>query len=89
MVSSLKHRISKHEYKDVLSKTYIRSILVMHMYQGKGKWGFNAEVPALTWLVMYYKYQKEVRSVHESKYQVSNQYTTMVTFSTSLRGITP
>src|SRR3954469_9358867 len=38
--SYLKHRISKLEYKVVLSKTYIRTILLMHMYQGKGRWGF-------------------------------------------------
>src|SRR3954467_10777874 len=64
----LKHRISKHEYKVVLRKTYIGTILLMHMYQGKGRWGFNAEVPALTWLVLYYEYQNEVRSVHKSIY---------------------
>src|SRR3954465_60132 len=62
----LKHRIRKREYKVVLSKTYIRTILLMLKFQGKGRWGFNAEVTALTWLVMYYDYQIEVRSVHES-----------------------
>src|SRR3954471_11427593 len=36
VVSSLKHKLSKREYKDVLSKTYLRTILLMHMYQGKG-----------------------------------------------------
>ena len=35
LVSSLKHKISKREYKDVLSKTYIRTTLLMLMYQGK------------------------------------------------------
>src|SRR4051812_46063203 len=62
----LKHRIRKREYKVVLSKTYVRTILLMHMYQGKGRWGFNAEVPTLNWLVLYYEYQNKVRSVHES-----------------------
>ena len=38
----------------------------MLKFQDKGRWGFNAEVPALTWLVMCYEYQNEVRSVHES-----------------------
>src|SRR3954469_10304417 len=89
VVSSLKHKLSKREYKDVLSKTYIGTILLMHMYQGKGRWGFIAEVPALTWLVLYYDFQSEVRTVHESKYQVSNQYTTMDISWTSPRGSTP
>jgi hypothetical protein len=40
----------------------------MLKYQGKGRWGFNAEVPALTWLVLYYEYQKELRSILESIY---------------------
>src|SRR3954465_8178765 len=47
VVSSLKHKLSKREYKYVLSKTYIGTILLMHMYQGKGRWCFVAEVPAL------------------------------------------
>ena len=56
----------------------------MLKYQGKGRWGFNAEVPALTWLVLYYEYQDEVRSVHESIYpSLPNNYTTMVPSSTS------
>src|SRR3954464_14619745 len=50
-VGSSKHRISKRQYKVVLSKTYVGAILLMHMYQGKGRWGSIAEVPALTWLV--------------------------------------
>src|ERR1041384_6841799 len=37
----LKHRLSKREYKVVLSKTYVGTILLMHMYQGKGRWGFT------------------------------------------------
>src|SRR3954470_12194215 len=41
VVSSLKHKLSKHEYKDVLSKTYRGAILLMHMYQGKGRWGLT------------------------------------------------
>ena len=47
----------KREYKVVLSKTYIRTILLMLKFQGKGRWGFNAEVLALTWLVLYNEYQ--------------------------------
>src|SRR3954471_23427377 len=82
--SQLKHRISKREYKVILSKTYVGAILLMHMYQGKGRWGSNAEVPALTWLVLNYDYQNEVRSVHESIYpSLPNNYTTMVPLSTS------
>src|SRR3954469_8843987 len=50
----LKHRLSKREYKVVLSKTYVGDILLMHMYQGKGRWGSLAEVPDLTWLVLNY-----------------------------------
>ena len=46
--------------------------------------GFNAEVPTLTWLVLYYEYQNEVRSVHESIYpSLPNNYTTMEPSSTS------
>src|ERR1041385_4268324 len=41
--SHLKHRISKHKYKVVLSKTYIRTTLLMLKYQGKGRWGFNMQ----------------------------------------------
>src|SRR4051812_48428019 len=57
----------------------------MHMYQGKGRWGSLAEVPALTWLFLNYEYQtcgKKRTRVH----YISNQYTTMVTSSTSPRG---
>ena len=36
----LKHRLSKREYKVILSKTYVGAILLMHMYQGKGEVGF-------------------------------------------------
>src|SRR3954469_3173512 len=53
----LKHKLSKREYKGVLRKTYGGAILLMQMYQGKGRWGSNAEVPALTWLVLNYEYQ--------------------------------
>src|SRR3954468_24865677 len=53
----LKHRLSKCEYKVVLSKTYVGAILLMHMYLGKGRWGSHAEVPALPWLVLNYEYQ--------------------------------
>src|ERR1041385_9251060 len=53
----LKHRISKHEYKVVLSKSYVGAILLMYMYQGKGRWGSKVEVPALTCLVLNYEYQ--------------------------------
>src|ERR1041384_1348103 len=38
----LKTELSKREYKDVLSKTYVGAILLMHMYQGKGG-GFNLQ----------------------------------------------
>src|SRR4051812_40394143 len=56
----------------------------MHMYQGKWWWGSKAEVPTLTWLVLSYDYQNEVRSVHESIYpSLPNNYTTMVPLSTS------
>ena len=54
MVSSLKHRISKREYKVILSKTYVRTILLMLRYQGKGKWGCNAESFDLA--ILYYDY---------------------------------
>src|SRR4051812_2284716 len=38
--------------------------------------GFNAKVPALTWLVLYYEYQNEVRRIHESIYpSIPNNYT--------------
>ena len=67
MVSSLKHRISKREYKVVLSKTYIGTILLMHMYQGKGRWGFTCRSASFDLANMYYEFQKEVRNVHESK----------------------
>src|SRR3954471_23416447 len=36
---SSKNIISKCEYKVVLSKTYIRSILLILKFQGKGRWG--------------------------------------------------
>ena len=54
VVSSLKHKLSKHEYKVVLSKTYIRTILLMLRCQGKGKWGCNAESFDLA--ILYYDY---------------------------------
>ena len=38
-----KHKLSKREYKGVLSKTYGGAILLMHMYQGKGDVGFNLQ----------------------------------------------
>ena len=37
----LKHKLSKREYKGVLSKTYRGAILLMHMFQGKGRWGLT------------------------------------------------
>src|SRR4051812_3369387 len=37
----LKHKLSKHEYKGVVSKTYGGAILLMHMYQGKREVGFT------------------------------------------------
>src|SRR3954471_19138731 len=61
----LKHKLSKHEYKGVLSKTYGGAILLMHMYQGKGRWGstcrsFDLASPELR------VPDFEVKSVHES-----------------------
>src|SRR3954469_26014932 len=41
VVSALKHKLSKREYKDVLNKTYRGAILLMHMFQGKGRWGLT------------------------------------------------
>ena len=54
VVSSLKHKLNKREYKDVLSKTYIRTILPMLRYQGKGMWGCKAESFDLA--ILYYDY---------------------------------
>ena len=51
----LKHKLRKHEYKVVLSKTYGGAILLMHMFQGKGRWGSLAE--ALTLANLNYEYQ--------------------------------
>src|SRR3954467_662077 len=68
----LKHRISKREYKVVLSKTYIRTTLLMLKYQGKVGGVQHAEVPALTWLVLYYDTRLEVRNVHESTTSPTN-----------------
>src|SRR3954464_90880 len=87
--SHLKHRISKREYKVVLSKTYIGTILLMHMYQGKGRWGSKAEVPALTWLVLNYEYQTRGKKRTRVHYRSPTNYTTMVPSSTSLRESTP
>src|SRR3954467_8643891 len=61
----LKHKLSKREYKGVLSKTYGGAILLMHMCQGKGRWGltcrsFDLASPELR------VPEFEVRSVHES-----------------------
>src|SRR3954465_2692064 len=83
--SPIKHRISKREYKVVLSKTYIRTTLLMLKYQGKGGGVHHAEVPALTWLVLNYEYQTRGKKRTRVHY-ISNQYTTMVTSSTSPRG---
>src|SRR3954469_21885130 len=84
--SYLKHRISKREYKVVLSKTYIRSTLLMLKFQGKGggvsscrNASFDLASPVLQVADF------EVRSVHESTTS-PKQYTTMVTSSTSPRG---
>src|SRR3954463_3049822 len=54
VVLALKHKLSKREYKVVLSKTYVRTILLMLRYQGKGKWGCNAESFDLA--ILYYDY---------------------------------
>src|SRR3954466_13502321 len=42
VVLSLKHKLRKREYIDVVSKTYIGTILLMHMYRGKGEVGFKS-----------------------------------------------
>src|SRR3954468_14664485 len=65
--SYLKHRISKREYKVVLSKTYIRSILLMLKYQGKGRWGFTCRSASFDLANPVLRVPDfEVRSVHES-----------------------
>src|ERR1044071_9605619 len=64
VVSSLKHRISKREYKVVLSKTYVRTKLLMLRYQGKGKWGCNAESFDLA--ILYFDYIDLRREAHTS-----------------------
>src|SRR3954462_4724549 len=61
----IKHKLSKREYKGVLNKTYGGAILLMHMCQGKGRWGltcrsFDLASPELR------VPDFEVRSVHES-----------------------
>src|SRR3954463_6779305 len=62
VVSSLKHKLSKHEYKDVLSKTYKELYYLCTCIKVKGVVVQLAEVPALTWLVLIYEYQREVRT---------------------------
>src|SRR4051812_25905402 len=62
VVSSLKHKLSKCEYKDVLSKTYIGTILLVHMYQGKGRWGLTYRSASFDLANLYYEYQREVRT---------------------------
>src|SRR3954469_15542445 len=80
----LKHRISKREYKVVLSKTYVGTILLMHMYQGKGRWGFKSRSASFDLASPVHDYQIVVRSVQESIYpSLPNNYTTMVPSSTS------
>src|SRR3954464_11117802 len=48
----LKHKLSDRAGAVILCKTYVGAILLMHMYQGKGRWGRNGEVQTLTWLVL-------------------------------------
>src|SRR3954469_13518091 len=62
VVSSLKHKLSKREYKDVLSKTYKELYYSCTCIKAKGGGVSLAEVPALTWLVLNYEYQREVRA---------------------------
>src|SRR3954463_3768564 len=62
VVSSLKHKLSKREYKDVLSKTYKELYYSCTCIKAKGGGVSLAEVPALTWLVLIYEYQREVRT---------------------------
>src|ERR1041385_5046943 len=65
--SHLKHRISKREYKVVLSKTYIRTILLMLKYQGKGRWGSTCRSASFDLASPELRLPDfEVRSVHES-----------------------
>src|SRR4051812_31800042 len=61
----LKHKLSKREYKVILSKTYVGAILLMHMYQGKGRWGSTCRSFDLTNPELRVP-DFEVRSVHES-----------------------
>ena len=53
-VLMLKTKLSKREYKYILSKIYVGAIVLMHMYQGIGGGVQLAE--ALTWLVLNYEY---------------------------------
>src|SRR3954469_8083130 len=63
----LKHRLSKREYKVVLSKTYVGAILLMHMYQGKREVGFNCRSASFDLASPELRVPDfEVRSVHES-----------------------
>src|SRR3954469_14281049 len=50
VVSSLKHKLSKHEYKDVLSKTYKKLYYSCTCIKEKGGGVLHAELPALSWL---------------------------------------
>src|ERR1041384_5955095 len=77
VVLSLKHKLSKREYKDVLSKTYRGTILLMHMYQGKGRWGFTCRSASFDLASPELRVPERGKRVHESKYPVSNQCTTM------------
>src|SRR3954465_2718538 len=65
--SQLKHRISKREYKVVLSKTYIGTILLMHMYQGKGRWGFTCRSASFDLANPELRVPERGKNVHESK----------------------
>src|SRR4051812_11373640 len=66
VVSSLKHKLTKCEYKYVLSKTYIGTILVMHMYQGKGRWGFTCRSASFDLASPELRVPETDKNVHES-----------------------
>ena len=48
------------------TKTYsarlTRNLLLMHMYQGKGRWGFTCRSASFDLANLYYEYQREVRT---------------------------
>src|SRR4051812_3577046 len=67
VVPSLKHKLRKREYKYVLSKTYVGAILLMHMYQGKGRWGFNCTSASFDLASLVLRIPERGKNIHESK----------------------